>query len=405
MTNDNANDQPRKLSLSAQSENLNITGEQTHPQEDDASSTPPSDSLSISPNSVTLLSLHYDANIGCEVRHLRLQLHSEHREVYHYLFPGWPDYSKPDRNTKDALLRLMHVTRDIAECKGQGGWPNPRIVHCSAGVGRTGTFIALDWLLHELEMGRLVENDERSRGRHKVAASNAQASNQNAVSSNQAIDTTTAGVIEPDTEEELKKPPAKQETWGASGPVKMPKPALVSTSIPLTSTTTDHRLTTPDPNTHDPFTQPAENSSDPTSTATSNPTINTSLSSSSTATDQIYETVNTLREQRMMMVMNEIQYSFIHEVVKDEFVKFYRRKAIGPVAIGKTTNVSGGPGARRTEDGQEEITGDETVVAKDIGNDKEKERAMEVDVGEEAEEETPSEAETDIVPEDYRIED
>jgi protein-tyrosine phosphatase len=32
---------------------------------------------------------------------------------------------------------------------------NPRIVHCSAGVGRSGTFVALDWLLTELHEGAL----------------------------------------------------------------------------------------------------------------------------------------------------------------------------------------------------------------------------------------------------------
>ena len=41
--------------------------------------------------------------------------------------------------------------------------------------------------------------------------------------------------------------------------------------------------------------------------------------------DYIYEVVNKLREQRMMMVMNDVQYAFLYEVVKEAFVEKYAR--------------------------------------------------------------------------------
>lgn len=48
------------------------------------------------------------------------------------------------------------------------------------------------------------------------------------------------------------------------------------------------------------------------------------------AEDPVYETVNTLREQRMFMVQSEPQYHFIYDVLKEKFVK--DRKSVNPPA-------------------------------------------------------------------------
>ncbi|KAK5195052.1 tyrosine protein phosphatase 1 [Exophiala xenobiotica] len=184
---------------------------------------------------VTLLSLTYEARIGCEVRKLSLTIENESKVIYHYLYNGWPDFGKPEAEDRKALMELTKVSKTVAG-------DSPRIVHCSAGVGRTGTWIALDFLLQELESGRLVETSS---------------------------DYVTA---KPRT-------PGSNGTWGRSGP---PKP------------------TTPE------FKEEV---------------------------DLIWETVNSLREQRMMMVMNELQFSFLYEVVKDAFIQKYAEKETGPVVV------------------------------------------------------------------------
>lgn len=100
---------------------------------------------------VTLLESSFDQNSRSEVRKLRLTLANESKIVWHFLFAGWADYSKPEGEDREALLHLIELS--ASKCSSD----NPRIVHCSAGVGRTGTFIALDHLLRELESGQLLK--------------------------------------------------------------------------------------------------------------------------------------------------------------------------------------------------------------------------------------------------------
>lgn len=100
---------------------------------------------------VTLLESTFDPKSRSEIRKLELTIGSESKIVWHFLFAGWADYSKPEGSDREALLELIKLSA------AKSGPDNPRVVHCSAGVGRTGTFIALDHLLQELESGQLLQ--------------------------------------------------------------------------------------------------------------------------------------------------------------------------------------------------------------------------------------------------------
>ncbi|XP_030114100.4 receptor-type tyrosine-protein phosphatase mu [Taeniopygia guttata] len=60
-------------------------------------------------------------------------------EQFHYLL--WPDHGVP-RNPSQLLCLVEVVNKRVLEAHA-----GPVLVHCSAGIGRTGTFIALDFLL------------------------------------------------------------------------------------------------------------------------------------------------------------------------------------------------------------------------------------------------------------------
>lgn len=91
------------------------------------------------------------------VRSLRVvQGEEAPREVTHIQVKGWGDYSVP--STTATLLALLAKVREVSSSLtlGKRGSvlskpPPPILVHCSAGVGRTGTFIATHRLLENAD--------------------------------------------------------------------------------------------------------------------------------------------------------------------------------------------------------------------------------------------------------------
>lgn len=198
-----------------------------------------------SSDTITLLSKEFDESVGCEVRKLLLTIDDVTKTIIHYLFARWPDFGKPEPADRKALIEMSR--RSYLEAGN-----SPRIVHCSAGVGRTGTWIALDFLVREVQEGRLFDH------------------------------------ISADTESPAGEAPStpleehELETWGKSGPPKVRTP------------------------THDEA--PANDEQ-----------------------DLIFETVNSLREQRMMMVMRDVQFMFLYEAVREAVLEKYQAEPEGPM--------------------------------------------------------------------------
>lgn len=195
-------------------------------------------------DTITLLSKEFDNEVVCEVRKFRLTINNVSKTIIHYLFSRWPDFGKPEAEDRKGLIQLSR--RSYAEAGN-----SPRFVHCSAGVGRTGTWIALDFLIREVEEDRLLDSVK------SVPAQNGNA----ALINNEG---------------------SKAGTWGKSGPLKVNTP------------------------TQEEGFEKDEH-------------------------DLVFDTVNTLREQRMMMVVRDVQYVFLYEAVKEVFVEKYAAKPEGAV--------------------------------------------------------------------------
>lgn len=75
------------------------------------------------------------------------QRNNQSRDITQYAFTAWPDHGVPS-TTQELLDFRQEVRKEWNPKKGK------LIVHCSAGVGRTGTFIALDRYLEALSNGK-----------------------------------------------------------------------------------------------------------------------------------------------------------------------------------------------------------------------------------------------------------
>lgn len=74
------------------------------------------------------------------------------RKVYHYCFQAWPDHGVPA--DPGCVLNFLHdVNRRQEQVMADGDAPFQAAicVHCSAGIGRTGTFIVIDMILDRIK--------------------------------------------------------------------------------------------------------------------------------------------------------------------------------------------------------------------------------------------------------------
>jgi protein tyrosine phosphatase len=83
------------------------------------------------------------------IRTFILQYGSTVRSVTHIHYTGWPDFGAP-KSTKSSelLFELEKKYRD------KNGYHGPPVLHCSAGLGRAGTFASIMFVMHELDSRR-----------------------------------------------------------------------------------------------------------------------------------------------------------------------------------------------------------------------------------------------------------
>ncbi|KAK3549019.1 hypothetical protein QTP70_025091, partial [Hemibagrus guttatus] len=92
---------------------------------------------------IIITKLTEDVHPDWTVRALRVEKHGDYMVVHHFNYTSWPEHGVPESSS--TLIQFVKAVRS-----NRGHDNTTIVVHCSAGVGRTGVFIALDHLIQHI---------------------------------------------------------------------------------------------------------------------------------------------------------------------------------------------------------------------------------------------------------------
>ncbi|XP_023376916.1 phosphatidylinositol phosphatase PTPRQ isoform X1 [Pteropus vampyrus] len=92
---------------------------------------------------IVITKLMEDVQIDWTIRDLKIERHGDCMTVHQCNFTAWPEHGVPENSAP-----LVHFVKLVRASRAHD--TTPMIVHCSAGVGRTGVFIALDHLTQHI---------------------------------------------------------------------------------------------------------------------------------------------------------------------------------------------------------------------------------------------------------------
>ncbi|XP_065213567.1 tyrosine-protein phosphatase Lar isoform X3 [Planococcus citri] len=99
---------------------------------------------------VTLSDIQELATYCIRTFHINKGMDSERREIKQLQFTAWPDHGVPDHSAP--FLQFLRRVKNVNPVEA-----GPVIVHCSAGVGRTGCYIVIDAMIERLKYEKSVD--------------------------------------------------------------------------------------------------------------------------------------------------------------------------------------------------------------------------------------------------------
>ena len=90
----------------------------------------------------TVDTIRVDKDLRMRILKITNNNNSMPKKIIQLHFIGWPDHSAP-KEIYESLIKIINMIDKYKE-------KSPVIVHCSGGIGRTGTFISIYNLYHEI---------------------------------------------------------------------------------------------------------------------------------------------------------------------------------------------------------------------------------------------------------------
>ena len=105
-------------------------------------------------NNYYITKLNKQETEGLCIRHFNLynKMTNESKNIIQYQLLVWEDHSALSEENFNKIIQLINAVDQFRN-------NNPTVVHCSAGVGRTGTFIAMYCLYHEIMRQIFIEKN------------------------------------------------------------------------------------------------------------------------------------------------------------------------------------------------------------------------------------------------------
>ncbi|EGD76708.1 tyrosine phosphatase [Salpingoeca rosetta] len=91
-------------------------------------------------------------------RTIKFTFGQEERDVTHFWFTAWPDHDVPT-NADGSLATgpTIDLLRDVRLHRQATNDAGPLMIHCSAGIGRTGTLLVIDYAMSALQNGEVID--------------------------------------------------------------------------------------------------------------------------------------------------------------------------------------------------------------------------------------------------------